>query len=290
MARGSGGFRLNARKVGLTYSCPVNADENPIQSREQILEILKEKFGLCLYVICTELHENGKKHYHAWLNFDKKVDTRDVRAFDIESVHPNIIQKPGAGWINYVKKAGQFISNVAENPFTLALAMNSVNEAIDSLWKAVPQTMALSADRIERNLRTKMAPPPVAFTFYDGPYRWPYLSEIQSVCLTGNAGIFKTNFALSKHHFENPFFCTHLDELKRFNSTYDGIIFDDLDFSHLPITTQISLTDFDQGRHIHIRYGTAYIPPKTRKIFVRNYNPFSDDPAVNRRVTHITLE
>jgi len=106
----------------------------------------------------------------------------------------------------------------------------------------------------------------------------------------GPSGFGKTQFALA--HFKNPLFVTHLDELSRFNkAVHDGIVFDDMSFSHLPRNTQIYLLDQDNNRAIHVRYKTAKLPKHTKKIFTTNTREiFSwvddsgmDDKALLRR-------
>lgn len=92
--------------------------------------------------------------------------------------------------------------------------------------------------------------------------------ECKCWILWGESGIGKTQFALA--HFEKPLFVTHMDDLLKFNEEYDGIIFDDMDFKHLPRSAQIHLLDSDQPRSIHVRYQVASIPAGTRKVFTTN--------------------
>lgn len=114
---------------------------------------------------------------------------------------------------------------------------------------------------------------------------WKPLARERSQILLGKAGIGKTEFA--KAHFECPLFVTHMDDLLGFNpSKYDGIIFDDMCFRHMPRTAQIAIVDWDNPRSIHCRYRTANIPKHTRKIFTCNEVPFDlSDKAISRRVT-----
>ena len=95
----------------------------------------------------------------------------------------------------------------------------------------------------------------------------------------------KTQYALA--HFNKPLFVSHMDDLSKFHyKVHDGIVFDDMDFKHLHRGAQIQLTDSDQNRSIHIRYGTARIPKRTKKIFTCNYPCFNmADEAIARRVS-----
>lgn len=130
---------------------------------------------------------------------------------------------------------------------------------------------------------------PRTFDILFGPWKWEEPSSIQSVVLHGESGIGKTEFA--KFLLPRALFISHLDQLATYDpETYDGIIFDDMDFRHLPRESQIHLTDWDNDRAIHIRYMTAFIPKHTRKIFTSNLaRVFVSDPAIDRRVTVINL-
>lgn len=109
------------------------------------------------------------------------------------------------------------------------------------------------------------------------------LGDAYTNIVIGPSGCGKTQFALA--HFKNPFICSHIDDLKEFSVENDGIVFDDMDFKHLPRTAQIHLVDYDNTRSIHCRFRTAKIPKKTFKIFTCNHYPFIEDDAVRRRVT-----
>lgn len=115
--------------------------------------------------------------------------------------------------------------------------------------------------------------------------RWdPVDFNEKSIVILGPSGCGKTEYALG--HFKNALFVTHMDDLIRFNKdVHDGIIFDDMDFRHMPRTSQIHLTDWNQSRSIHCRYQVAIIPKATKKIFTGNEYMFIDDAAIRRRVT-----
>lgn len=117
------------------------------------------------------------------------------------------------------------------------------------------------------------------------------ISSNKSLVIIGPAGCGKTTIA--KHFAPKPsIFVTHIDVLKQFIPNYHkSIIFDDISFTHWPRETQISLTDCEQPRSIHIRYGTATIPANIPKLFTGNRNPLdSMDPAIARRTKYITIK
>jgi len=86
--------------------------------------------------------------------------------------------------------------------------------------------------------------------------------------LHGPSRIGKTAFALA--HFKAPLMVSQMDDLKKFNGRYDGIVFDDMSFLHLAGDHIIHLLDTEYRRSIHCRYGNATIPPNTKKIFTHN--------------------
>lgn len=106
----------------------------------------------------------------------------------------------------------------------------------------------------------------------------------KSLVIQGPPGCGKTNWA--KIHAKKPaLFVSHLDRLKDFRiGIHKSIIFDDLDFQHLPRTSQIHLVDRENPRDIHIRYAVAHIPAGVQKIFTCNHEPFIRDDAIRRRV------
>lgn len=119
---------------------------------------------------------------------------------------------------------------------------------------------------------------------------WP---NHKALYIFGDTGTGKTQWAV--HQFENPLVVSHMDKLREFNSAiHDGIVFDDMEFKHVPRTMIIHILDWDEDRQIHCRYSPAEIPAHTPKIFTSN-KPFEEtfagmesncgwDPAVRRRV------
>ena len=108
------GFRFNSQKVFLTYpQTPQTFDQ------ERLLMEISQKADVQDYLISKEIHEDGGNHLHAYFKFQKKLDTRNVRYFDVEYYnkihHPNI-QKPKTTYklYAYIKKEGNFITNMTE--------------------------------------------------------------------------------------------------------------------------------------------------------------------------------
>jgi hypothetical protein len=106
--------------------------------------------------------------------------------------------------------------------------------------------------------------------------------------LWGPPGIGKTQLALAM--VGRALLVSHIEDLKSFNpANHDGIVFDDMSFTHMPISTQIHLVDLDFDRSIHCRYGNVIIPKGTKRIFTTNEDEgrifdLSSNYGVKRRV------
>lgn len=132
---------------------------------------------------------------------------------------------------------------------------------------------------IEQDIARKRAKTEIKYTEFNREFI--NLDEHPIVSLVGPTGIGKTQYA--KAHFNNPLIVRHIDDLRNFTD-HDGIIFDDMDFVHWPVTSQIHLTDIEENSSINIKYGTASIPKGTKRIFTSNTYPFAFHPAIDRRV------
>jgi len=85
-------------------------------TKEELLEELQKiTFVIKHYCICIEEHQDGNTHLHAYLQFDKKYQTTNSLYFDVLDYHPNVQStKNHQNVINYIKKDGNFISNLPE--------------------------------------------------------------------------------------------------------------------------------------------------------------------------------
>jgi len=130
---------------------------------------------------------------------------------------------------------------------------------------------------------------------YDCPER---LNEIslpmsKSLVIVGPAGCGKTSWAKEKAP-KPALFIRHLDSLRKLNRSHKSIIFDDLDFKHLPAHSQKFLVDIDNLAEIHVRFAVASIPAGVQRIFTAHDYLFSRDdpyhsPAIERRLTLLDL-
>lgn len=82
------------------------------ETKEMCLECMKEKHTIVEYVICRETHKDESLHLHAFLKLDKRVYFRPD-LFDFNGYHGHYeIAKSWRDVRNYVKKDGDYISNI----------------------------------------------------------------------------------------------------------------------------------------------------------------------------------
>lgn len=97
--------RIKAKGWFVTWpKCPIG--------KEMCLNELQAKYSVVEYVVCEEEHEDETKHLHAFLKMDKKIYFKPDM-FDVCGYHGNYqVAKSWRAVINYVKKDGNYISNI----------------------------------------------------------------------------------------------------------------------------------------------------------------------------------
>lgn len=122
------------------------------------------------------------------------------------------------------------------------------------------------------------------------------LDLTRPVLLWGEGGTGKTEFALA--HFERPLLVRHIDALRDLRPGFhDGLVFDDMDFSHWPHGSRVHILDMNRPSQIHCRYSHAVIPRNMPRIFCANscliLHRDSDTPqqrsAVERRLLIVEI-
>lgn len=140
-------FRFSGKNLGLTYS---QAGELTLEELKQGFEQLnKDKaLGITKMVIGEEEHDlNGGRHFHAYIYFAKKFQTRNNRYFDVNihndatgevrSLHPNWKKFPNEKsaikkWIYYCMKMGKKVmTGFMDNLFLFKDATNYTKNKTD---------------------------------------------------------------------------------------------------------------------------------------------------------------
>lgn len=104
-------FRLQAKRVFLTYS-----DCQDLEMEDVVLFLTGSVNPVSLYFVGQEEHRSGARHYHCYVEYKKKIHTRDPNYFDIlvkgVRYHPNVqAVKNKSKCIEYVTKGGNFRSS-----------------------------------------------------------------------------------------------------------------------------------------------------------------------------------
>lgn len=304
-------FRINRKAFGLTYSCPVDMDKNPINSCEELRDWLRDQFGEIEYAVAEEMHksDNGeehptKNHFHVYAKFDKNVNSTNPRVFDYKDVHPNIIDgKPGNGWIAYVlgvdgKKQVRHITNRENNVYAQAiqLAKTDINDAIELMCKKRPREMVLYGRSVRANLEG-LTGYSLERTTYMGPHlKFPTLTK--TISIVGIPGIGKTQMAMYwiSHLTQNQWiYCKGtLAALKHLNpKIHKGILFDDVEIPEdMSIIQWNCLVSHDEDGYIKARYNDYYLPAGLIKIFISNPGQLKipQHGSVQRRIDQYVYE
>lgn len=156
------------------------------------------------------------------------------------------------------------------------------------LARDFPECFILHGRKIEHWMQIFNEPEAQPPEFPLNSFKWGAITDWSKThVLWGESQIGKTNFALA--HFACPLMVTHIDDLKRLTPVHDGIVFDDMDFLHIPEASRLNFVDQGFGRAIHCRFENAWIPAHTKKIFTTNNgsglifnNQF--DPKIDLRI------
>lgn len=174
------------------------------------------------YLIGEEYHENGELHYHAFLEFDSRIDTCDPRYFDVDGLHPNIGDKPSKKWCDYCAKGGNYITNFyvpKVSPYKRALEVGG-QEGIDIIKEACPRDWVMNKNKI---IAAMIEP-------YEGDRRviWVY----------GREGLGKSHIARGMGakpcKYKNGFY------------SYKGapvVVFEEIDKQKMPLDEFLTITD-----------------------------------------------
>lgn len=272
-------FRVAAKNFSLTYpQCSI--------TKEALLEHLRT-FTPVYCCVSQELHEDGQPHLHAAISFATKKNIKAANHFDFSGSHCNIQSTRNVkDWIAYVKKENNFVefgtAPIADKKIRLT---DVPTEELRDY--CVNNKIAFGYYQEEKALRSSVS---FNITEESPGIMNMYLQALQvqdftqALILIGPTGCGKTTWAI-KNAPKPSIIISHIDQLKLFKPDFHkSIIFDDMSFLQWPLQSQIHLVDWWQPRSIHVRYGTVSIPNSTPKIFTCNEMPFTQHPAISRRI------
>jgi len=106
-------FRLNAKSVFLTYpQCGLEPDH----VLQTLLACTKTKD--CGIIVAQELHKDGNKHLHVYLEFPRKIDVKSSRYFNFITGKQGNYQKVKirAACVRYVCKENKYVAHKIDAP------------------------------------------------------------------------------------------------------------------------------------------------------------------------------
>lgn len=245
------------------------------------------------YVSGQETGESGTRHLQFYLEFPKRIRHSQLKRL-LPRCYLAKREKTAQQASDYCKKEGNFqeegeLSKPQQgkrNDIEAVAQLVAEGKTAREIAKAYPAQWIKFSRGIE-DLRKVLSSEHQVTEFTE--FRWE-INVTKTHVFQGLPGIGKTEYA--KYLLPKALFVTHMDDLLLYDpDEYNGIIFDDMSFEHLPREAQIHIADFDNPRSIHIRYRVARIPAKTIKIFTTNKQRiFIDDGAINRRIEMHYLE
>lgn len=303
-------FRLRGRAHFLTWS-QVPDDT----THENIFTTLGTFLPYQYAIVAKERHADGGLHFHAYVEWERPADRVANDRLDLPGTHPNILAKRDrrarAAARRYCLKDGDFqekgetsILGEEESQETLcerASACSSWRVWLDLSFKSnIPFAYAQAAWAASQTQSVTITDDWTD----DGTISAPLLQWIRydendsrALVLLGPSGIGKTTWA-ARYAPRPALLVSHADDLRAFREGHHrSIIFDDMQFAPDPTsgyrgwprTSQIHLLDFFLTRSIHCRYVNARIPKGIFKVFTCNVFPFTEDPAIRRRIKVIDL-
>lgn len=157
--------RLKASAVFLTYSQVGDA------SRDDLVEFFIGIPFVTGGIACVELHEDGGRHFHAWLDL-KSQSTFTNDRFDFQDLHPNVVICPGnkksdasQNRIQYCKKDDDWVyfpdgyqppsKKEADSTWQDIIAAESREEALSLVATNKPRDAVINARQIDYFLDKK---------------------------------------------------------------------------------------------------------------------------------------
>lgn len=281
-------FRIATKDFSLTYpKCDI--------PKEDLLEHLQKEKHVQYICIAEEKHQDQTNHLHAQVIFKRRKDIKRHDYFDFRGSHCNIQATANSeAWNNYIKQDGNFIE-FGEKEKHLDLYQLARTTDHDAYFEhcrkeKIAFQYAQEAWRHCQQVDCTIYEGSIIEGKYDPTLNWHDTKiPFKTTVIIGPTGMGKTVFAKTKAT-KPCLFVSHMDDLRQYNQNlHKSIIFDDMSFTHIPVTGQIHLCDLFEARSIHIRYGIARLPKGTERWITCNSMPLADHEAIRRRINLINL-
>lgn len=286
--------RIDGRQFFLTYShCDADAQE--------LIDFFNSIAPLEFCRVAIEHHQDGMDHRHAVLRFSRRVQGT-MRRFDYNIFHPNVqAVRNMDDALRYCTKERFLDYGIVPEPRAIGPQRMGWDDIVQAA--AGPELdwlRIVHEQRIQPHVAQRMREMQSSLQYDLDEYDNRPLQDIlvllpptyTSLCVVGEPGIGKTGWAMQNAP-RPALLVKHLDCLRRFRAGHhQSIVFDDVDFKHLPRTTQLQIADYENQVQVHVRYGVALIPARVPRLFLCNpgCEPFVYDPAIEgRRVQVIRL-
>lgn len=239
--------------------------------------------GVSYAIWSEEMGANGTHHYQGYIEMHKRTTLRALKRLPgLERAHFERRMGTADQAIAYASKVNDptHISGPYEcgNRSTIKQGSRTDLSALQTELSAGTDLSIIARNnfgtfiRYHRGIQEyqRLVHPRSEEKLYDlNEFNMPRLDLTIPVLLWGVGGTGKTEFALA--HFEKPLLVRHIDALRELRPGFhDGIVFDDMDFSHWPHGSRVHICDMNRPSQIHCRYTHAVIPRKMPRIFCAN--------------------
>lgn len=303
-------FRIRTNKLFLTYAqCEL--------SKEEVLEWFQKNFEVKGYIVARESHALEGHHLHVYIETMSRVDIKNPRRCDIKDHHPKIEAVKSATRVQqYCKKDGEFLTNLKFNVEERARELaktGDVKGAMRLIVEELPQEIKFLKNwedgfrrtaRLYKKVGANTKKKRYTLDDFEVPKEvetWRTQQKDQRVLvMSGDSGSGKTQ--LAKALFENPLVVRHIDKLKQFDEfEHDGIIFDDMSFTHYPREPLISMLDLEEDSDINVKCSMVTIPAGVPRVITTNRDCWEErkgldplfaygDKAIRRRVKLVACD
>jgi hypothetical protein len=316
-------FIIHARNFFLTF--PEKIEKVSLDSKEMVLDLIKKLFNQVKanpnkIVVAFEESDDDHayRHYHIYLELDRKFQIRDPRFFDLNGVHGQYEScRSKKASERYVKKDGDFIefsvSFLPDKPSTSQLVNHIYQyilkhkglyyEAMRDCIKQLSQTQiveySLYRTTIDKTIDDLMmlSHPDKIMKFLSG---FKPVNEVEqwlnkdknelTLLFIGPSCSGKTEYI--KSLFDNPLIVSRIDQIKELNTTHDALILDDISLKLLTPEEVIQLVDLGNRRTVNVKHAFAVLRKGLPRIIThtkKDILPTDPSGSIDRRIKLVEI-